>query len=86
MTDRSLKGHLVLQMLIGDSGWSIHGDDFDSIVYDEGVKKITREQFEAGFAQYDSWKAQKDAEAESKKTALLNKLGITEEEAKLLLG
>jgi hypothetical protein len=49
------------------------------------AQPITKEQFEAGFAQYDAWKAQQDSDKAAVKQALLDKLGITAEEATLLL-
>jgi len=75
----------VLNMLIPNGGWVIYGNDFDSIIYDDGVTPITKEQFEAGFAQYDAFKAEQDVAKAAAKQALLDKLGITAEEAKLLL-
>ena len=72
-------------MLIPTGGWVIYGDDFDSIIYNDGVKPITKKQFTDGFAQYDAWKAQQDATKATAKAALLDRLGITAEEAKLLL-
>ena len=75
----------VLNMLVPNGGWVIYGQDFDTIIYDEGVTPITKEQFEAGFAQYDAWKAEQDAAKASDKAALLAKLGITADEARLLL-
>jgi len=80
------KGSDVLLMLIPTGGWVIIGDDFDSIQYDEGIKPITRKQFEDGFAQFDAWKAQQDELKANSKAALLERLGITEEEVRLLLG
>ena len=74
----------VLTMLAADKGWVIYGDDFDSIQWVKG-DPITKAQFEAGFAQYDAWKAEQDAKAEADKAALLAKLGITADEAKMLL-
>lgn len=75
----------VLSILIPTGGWVITGDDFDSIRYDEGVTPITRKQFDDGFVQYDAWKAQQELEKTTQRQALLNRLGITEDEAKLLL-
>jgi hypothetical protein len=75
----------VLDMLIPTGGWVIYGDDFDSIIYNDGVKPITKKQFTDGFAQYDAWKAQQDATKAKAKSALLERLGITADEAKLLL-
>ena len=79
------KGSDVLMMLIPNGGWVITADDFDSIIYDEGVLPITKKQFTDGFAQYDAWKTEQDAAQASTKTALLSRLGITADEAKLLL-
>ena len=78
------KGSEVLEMLAPNTEWVIRGDDFDSIQWIKG-EPITKAQFEQGFAQYDAWKAEQDTKAESDKATLLAKLGITADEAKLLL-
>jgi len=75
----------VLNMLIPTGGWVIYGDDFASIVYDEGVKAITKKQFTDGFPAFDAWKAEQDVAKAAEKAALLSRLGITSDEAKLLL-
>ena len=74
----------VLSMLCPNTEWVIRGGDFDSIEWIKG-EKITKVQFEAGFAQFDAWKAEQDSKAEADKAALLAKLGITADEARLLL-
>ena len=79
------KGYEVLTMLRPDGGWVIVEDNFDSIRWDKGIAPLTKEEYEAGFAQYDAWKAEQDSAKAAKKTALLDRLGITEDEAKLLL-
>jgi hypothetical protein len=79
------KGSEVLEMLAPNTEWVIRGDDFDSIQWIKG-EQITKAEFEAGFAKYDAWKAEQDAKAAAKKSAVINKLGITADEAKLLLG
>ena len=79
-------GGQVLSMLIPTGGFVIYGDDFDSIIYDEGVKPITKKQFEDGFFAYDAWKAQQDQAKAETKAALLDRLGITADEVALLLG
>ena len=78
-------GGEVLGMLCPNTEWVITGDDFDSIQWIKG-EQITKAEFEAGFAQYDAWKAQQEADKAAAKQALLDKLGITAEEAALLLG
>lgn len=66
-------GSDVLSFLIPNGGWYIAGDDFDTIQFIE-CDPITKEQFEAGFAQYDAWKAQQDAAIAAKKAAAEAKL------------
>jgi hypothetical protein len=75
----------VLEMLLPNGGWIIVGDDFDSIQYDEGVSPITKKQFVDGFDQVAAWKQQQEATRAKAKADLLTKLGITEDEARLLL-
>jgi hypothetical protein len=79
-------GGQVLTMLCPNSEWVITADDFDSIQWIKG-DKITKAQFDAGFAQYDAWKAQKDSDAiEAKETAQskLAALGLTTDDLKAL--
>jgi hypothetical protein len=77
-------GAQVLQMLLPDSEWSISGDSYENIDFYGGVS-ITKKEFEEGFLQYDAWKAEQDATKAASKAALLDRLGITADEAKLLL-
>ena len=79
------KGHDVLQMLIPEGGWVIAGDDYDTIQFLE-CDPITKEQFEAGFKVADKWLADQEQAKTDKKNALLEKLGLTLDEVKLLLG
>ena len=79
------KGGDVLEILIPTGGWVIVGDDFDSIRYDKGVQPITKKQFDDGFKNYDAWKQAREDEMKAKKQALLDRLGITAEEASILL-
>lgn len=74
----------VLAMLIPQGGWIITGEEYENIEFLE-CDPISREEFEAGFAQFETWKAQKTADDAASKSALLARLGITENEARLLL-
>ena len=74
----------VLSMLLPSGGWIQNGLEYEGITFLE-CEPITKEQFQAGFAQYDAWKAEQDTKAAADKTALLAKLGITADEAKMLL-
>jgi hypothetical protein len=80
------KGYEVLEMLRPDGGWTIRGDDFDSIIYYDGAKPITKKQFDDGFAQYDVWKKQQDAAKETQRQAILDRIGLTSDELKTILG
>lgn len=79
------KAHEVLSMLIPTGGWVITGNEYEGIQFLE-CEPITKAEFEAGFAQYDAWKAEQDATKAAQRQALLTRLGITEDEARLLLG
>jgi hypothetical protein len=80
-----VKGRDVLEMLIPTGSWVITENDYDSIQWLD-CEPLTKAEFEAGFAQYDAWKAEQDATKAATKAALLARLGITAEEAQLLLG
>jgi hypothetical protein len=75
----------VLFMLIPTGGWVVTGNTWEGVEFIEATP-ITKAQFEAGVIAYDAWKANQDVKAETDKTALLAKLGITADEFKTLLG
>ena len=80
------KGREVLEMLIPTGGWVITGDDWDGVEFIEATP-ITQAQFEAGFAQYDNWKAEQETKAAADKasaTAKLEALGLTADDLKAL--
>ena len=74
----------VLSMLIPNGGYVHVGDDYEGIIFLD-CDPITKAEYEAGFAKYDAWKAEQDAAAAAAKVEVLNRLGITADEAKLLL-
>ncbi len=78
------QGYQILEMLIPNGGWVMTGDTYEGIEFID-CEPITKAEFEAGFAQYDAWKAEQDSAKAAQKAALLDRLGITEDEAKLLL-
>ena len=78
-------GSDVLNMLLPAGGWILVGNDFDGITWVDDRPRCTEAEFKAGFAQYDALKAEQDAKASADKAVLLAKLGITADEARLLL-
>ena len=81
-----VKGRDVLEMLIPTGGWTITEDDFFSIIYNEGVKPITKKQFDDGFAKVETLRASEEATKATARQAILDRLGITAEEAAIILG
>ena len=77
-------GSDVLNMLIPNGGWVISGEEYSGIQF-IGCDPITEEQFAAGFAKADKFMADQVKSQKAAKAALLNKLGITADEAVLLL-
>ena len=80
-------GGEVLQMLCPGVEYIIYGDDYDSINWYNKPAAITKAQFEAGFAEYDAWKAEQDAEQAAAKLAAeakLEALGLTPNDLKAL--
>jgi hypothetical protein len=76
----------VLAMLLPDGGWVTRGNDYESIEW-ISCEPITKAEFEAGFAQFDVWKAQQEAAAISAKEsaqAKLAALGLTADDLKAL--
>lgn len=81
-----IKGFEVLELLCPDSEWVITNNEYDSIQWIKG-KKITKEEFEAGFDKVAKAKAEAEAEAAAKKAAAeakLAALGLTADDLKAL--
>jgi hypothetical protein len=72
-------------MLIPNGGYVQVGTEYEGIEFLE-CDSITKEEYEAGFEAYDAWVAEQAASKAASKAALLERLNITEDEAKLLLG
>ncbi len=80
------RSYEVLRMLIPNGGWVQTGDTYEGIEFVE-CEPITKAQFEAGFAQYDAWKAEQDeakAQAKASAEAKLAALGLTADDLKAL--
>jgi len=79
------KSHEVLRMLIPNGGWATTGDSFEDILFIE-CEPISQAEYEKGFAAFDKWKADQEKATAKAKQAILDRLGITADEAALLLG
>ena len=75
----------VLKMLCPGVEYVCRGETYEDIDWLAKKAAITKSQFEAGFAQYDAWKTEQDTSKAAVKAELLARLGITAEEAQILL-
>jgi hypothetical protein len=76
----------ILTLRYEGSEWTLNGDDYEGLTWLSGSPKPTKAKLDG---EWESVKAELEAKAEAKvaaKAALLDRLGITAEEAKLLLG
>ncbi len=71
-------------MLRPQGGYTQVGEDYEGITFLE-AEPFSKEEYVNAFAIFDKWKADQDAKVAADKSALLTKLGITADEAKLLL-
>lgn len=78
------KGYEVLRMLRPEGGWVIVGDEYENIQF-SNCEPISKKDYEKAFSEYDIWVETKEKEKLKNKKELLERLGITEDEAKLLL-
>ena len=80
------KSYEVLRMLIPNGGYYQTGETYEDITFLE-CEPITKKQYTDGFAQYDAWKAEKDAaKATAKATddSKLAALGLTTDDLRAL--
>jgi len=76
----------VLAMLIPNGGYVQYGKEYEGIQFLE-CEPITKAQFEAGFAKYDTWKVEQETQATAAKAtaeAKLLALGLTTDDIKAL--
>jgi hypothetical protein len=76
----------VLQMLCPGIEYVVTGQNYEDINWLDAEPAITKKQFTDGFAQYDAWKAEQDAAKEAQRQAILDRLGLTADELKTILG
>ncbi len=80
------KNYEVLGMLIPNGGYVQVGTEYEGIQFLE-CEPISKEEYEAGFAEYDAWQADQDAAKAAAKAAAeakLAALGLTPADLKAL--
>lgn len=78
------KGVDVITYLRPNGGWVISGDDYEGIQFLE-CEPFTKKEYNDTFAKYDDLIAAEETKKQIAKQELFARLGITEDEAKLLL-
>ena len=76
------KHYEVLNMLIPNGGYIQTGEEYEGIEFIE-CEPITKKQYTDGFAQFEAWKADRNAEKQAlidSRNAKLMALGLTAEE------
>ena len=76
----------VIEMLRPAGGYTQVGEDYEGIIFLE-AEPFSKEEYEAGFAQYDAWKTQQDFDKAAARTAAeakLAALGLTPDDLKAL--
>ena len=76
----------VLAYLRPEGGWVIWGEDFDSIHWNDDVTPLTKKELDQGLKDYPKLKEAQDFAKEAARQVILDRLGLTAEEARLLLG
>ncbi len=71
-------------MLIPQGGWIITGEDYEAIEFLE-CDPITKQEYLNGFSIYENYAETLKTEKAAAKAALLERLGITADEAASLL-
>ena len=76
----------ILSTKYKDAEWTLNGDDYEGLTWLSDSPKPTKKTLDDLWAEVKIEIENAKAEKISKKEALLKRLGITEEEAQLLLG
>jgi hypothetical protein len=74
----------IMDLLRPNGGWLMIGDDWEGIEF-VNCEPVTKAEFEQALADYPKLLADKVNKTAADKAALLTRLGITADEAKLLL-
>ncbi len=75
----------VVKMLRPEGGWIVRGNEYEGIEFIE-CESFTKKEWQDGLIKFDAWKAEQDAAKETQRQAILDRLGLTADEAKLILG
>jgi len=81
------KHYEVLRFLRPNGGYIQVGTDYEGITFEPHCVPFTKEEYEAGFSQFEDWEADQEAEkavAKAQAEAKLVALGLTTDDLKAL--
>ena len=81
----TIKAHEVLEYIRPEGGWATYGENFDDILFIE-CEPLTKEQFDAAAKVADKELKIKAKEKQNQKQAILDRIGLTADELKTILG
>ena len=76
----------VLRMLCPTLEYVAYGDNYEDIDWVGKKPAISKKEFEAGREEYDTWLAEQNAAKEAKRQIILDRIGLTADELKTILG
>jgi hypothetical protein len=76
----------VLTKKYPNSVWELSGNDYENLIWKSDDTKPTKKELDDLAPIVEAEQAKADADKQAARQALLDKLGITNDEAKLLLG
>ena len=76
---------LILNQKYPNAEWTFNGDDYEGLTWLSDTKKPTKAEHEAHWDSVKNYWEEKKSQEETDKNTVLAKLGLTAEEAALLL-
>jgi hypothetical protein len=76
---------LILREKYAGSEWTLNGDDYEGLTWLSDSKKPTKAELEAHWDSLKTYWEDKKAQADADRNSLIEKLGLTEAEANLLI-
>ena len=77
---------LILKEKFAGAEWTLNGDSYDGLEWLSDSKKPTKAQLDALWDEVQELVAAREAEKAARRAQILERLGLTEDEAKLILG
>ena len=81
-----VKLHNIMSMLCPDLEYVATGNNYEDIDWLGQKPLISKKQFEDGFAKYEEWAIKQNTAKETQRQAILDRIGLSADELKTILG